>query len=77
MQIDYRNGTPAWLQRSMTSKHMCSCHCCDESNQQTVEALENSKKKQIKFFIKAESQIIKLVSGQPHHSFKYTVFIVK
>lgn len=41
-----------------------------ESNQQTVEAPENSKEKQIKFFIKAESQIIKLVSGQPQHSFK-------
>lgn len=42
-----------------------------ESNQQTVEAPESSKKKPIKFFIKTESQIINLVSGQPHHSFKY------
>lgn len=50
---------------------LCSCHCCDESNQWTVEAPGNSKEKHIKFFIKTGSQIIILVSGQPHHSSKY------
>lgn len=65
---DFQTWAPWSCRRSgWTTKH-----CCDESlTNRQWRLWRTQRKKQIKFFIKTESQIINLVSGQPGHSFKY------